>query len=174
MDLFTTIRPADHPGGRKWTCSQPSGQQATLEDENGPVRSHQASRTPRRTEIHGHLASRPPWKTNLPGLDTNIGRCWGGLPGKSISYKNGNLSPSPIGHFGGINYRDDGYSNILVLFTEMFGRYTEQLPPTPREMGGGDIPGNNPVITLCDSPAEYSAHSALSQHLRGVPGGQCP
>ena len=34
---------------------------------------------------------------------------------------------------------------------EMFGRYTEQLPPTPRKMGGGDIPGNNPVITLCDS-----------------------
>ena len=139
-----------------------------FQGQQGPASTHQSTKT------HGHLASRPPWKTNLPGLDTNIGRCWGGLPGKSISYKNGNLSPSPIGHFGGINYRDNGYSNILVLFTEMFGRYTEQLPPTPRKMGGGDIPGNNPVITLCDSPAEYSAHSALSQHLRGVPGGQCP
>ena len=89
---------------------------------------------------------------------------------KSINYHNGNLSPLPTGHFGGISYRDDGCFNIFAIICDNYGdvwKVHQTNVATPQKMGGGMA---NLEITLYGFQ-QITSHIAKHTPLQGVTSG---
>ena len=97
-------------------------------------------------------------------------KCWGGLPEKSINYHNGNLSPLPTGHLGGINYGDYGCFDILAIICDNYGdvwKVHQTNVATPLRMRGGE---GDMEITLYASQ-QNTSHIAKHTPLQGVTSG---